>query len=608
VVENVRQWNAENRYPPMTYSSTGAAFAAVEKEPLPSAAGEMPSPWDSVQSQGVECFMLDRRLEGRLLAAEKLAAFCSVIDPAFSYPYAQLDEIWQNRLYVFDHNWGGTHGEESDRIKTEKIQTAARITEEVLGRAFHVLAAALDFKKPAPGTLPLVIFNPLSWDRNDIATCEIPAAPGKGGHLSLVDGQGRAVACQLVRDQSAGRAAKVVFPAEVPALGYATYYASWADAPASASSPFTVDVANHTFENSFYRLRLDPATGTIRSLLDKRRNRELVRQGSAYGCNELVVFEDTDEDIGMRLTGRRWLAREHASSIDVVENGPVRLVIQVGGKLLQASMRQQQIILYAAVPKIDLVTKLDWEGKPNVHLYQEFPLNVEQPTVRYAVPYGWEQYGSEMKYAAPWFSHDIRPVAEHRWRGVRGWVELSKGGSSVVLASQCNYAAFKDLSTAPEPGFLIQPLLLRTVRSCGGNHFFYDQRGRHEFRFALEAQADAARLGEELDSPLMAQAVTSPAATTRTLPDRLSFLTLKGDNVHIAVVKKAEDGRGLIARLVEMKERARATQVEVCFFRRLKSVTRTSIIEENQQPLSLHGNTATLSLPPSGIETLRLSF
>ena len=153
-----------------------------------------------------------------------------------------------------------------------------------------------------------------------------------------------------------------------------------------------------------------------------------------------------------------------------------------------------------------------------------------------------------MLYSAPWFSHDTRPVSEHRWRGVRGWVELSNRGHSVTLASQCNYAAFKDLSEHPEAGFLIQPLLLRTVRTCGGNH------------------------------------------------------------LHVAVVKKAEDGSGLIVRLVEMKERTRPTEAKLLLFRPVQTAGHTSMIEEDQDKIVPSGTTISVQCAPAGIETLRLGF
>ena len=78
----------------------------------------------------------------------------------------------------------------------------------------------------------------------------------------------------------------------------------------------------------------------------------------------------------MHLTGKQWRMREHPSTIRVAENGPVRLVIEVSGRLLEHSARRQEIILYRDLPRIDLVTTVNWEGKRNIQLYQAFPLNV----------------------------------------------------------------------------------------------------------------------------------------------------------------------------------------------------------------------------------------
>ena len=326
-------------------------------------------------------------------------------------------------------------------------------------------------------------------------------------------------------------------------------------------------------------------------------------------------MEDNDIDIGTHLTGRRWLGRAHPSTIHVLENGPVRLVIEVKGKLLDASTRSQQIVLYQDLPRIDLATSLDWEGKRDVLLYQMFPLAMPAPTVRYAVPYGWEEYGKEMKHAAPWFSSAAVPVAKHRSRGVRGWIELAHGRDSIALASQCNYAAFKDLSADPEEGFLIQPLLLRTVRSCGDNgRLYYEQKGRHEFRFALQSQGDPTRLGEEADSPLLARWAKPDAADRPHLPDqpqlsdRLSLLSVEPANLHVTAVKRAEDGRGLVVRLVELRERAHGTTVVLRAFRPIASVTRTNIIEEDEQGLGAENRRSAIRIAPAGIETLRIGF
>ncbi len=86
----------------------------------------MPSYWDILQSLGNECLMADRRLDGRLLAAEKFATFASLVSPDFAYPHEQLEQVWEDRLYVVEHNWGGTNGEISDRVKTEKTRAGLR--------------------------------------------------------------------------------------------------------------------------------------------------------------------------------------------------------------------------------------------------------------------------------------------------------------------------------------------------------------------------------------------------------------------------------------------------------------------------------------------------
>ena len=585
VGKNIAKWNAEKRFPPLTYVSSRELFRAVEKATLPTYAGEMPSYWDILQSLGNECLMADRRLDGRLLAAEKFAAFASLVSRQFTYPREKLEQVWEDRLYVVEHNWGGTNGEISDRVKTEKTRQACAINDAVLDSALRSLAGAVRLGRQ--DATPIVVFNPLSWDRKDIVTCTLPRE--RLGELDvqvhLVDSAGKPVPYQVVPPDPDMKAdhIQIAFCADVPSLGYATYYAVAKAAPAAAS-PFRADVEQNRFENDFYRLTLDPDTGGIKSLFDKRGRKELVRQDSHYACNELVAREDDEVDNKCHFTGKKWQMREQPSTIKVVENGPVRLVVEVMGRVVDDSTRRQEIILYRDLPRVDLVTTLGWQGKKNIQLYQAFPLNVAKPTVRYAVPYGWEELGREMKYAAPW---PFGPVAGYPWRGMRGWAEAADGASSITLASECNMAAFRDLAAEPEAGCLIQPLLLRTVRSSGDDNLYYTQRGEHRFRFALAAGADSARLGEEFNTPLMSCVVSHGATAAGSLPERLSLARVGSDHVQLSVVKAAEDGPGVILRLVETARTAQQAPFEVEFFRPIAKAMKTSIIEEDEGELAV---------------------
>ena len=609
VGEKIARWNAEKRFPPLEYVSSTELFRAVENEPLPTYAGELPSYWDVLQSLGQECLMADRRLDGRLLAAEKFATFASLVSPGFAYPRQQLEQVWEDRLYVVEHNWGGSNGEISDRVKTEKTRAACAINDAVLNSAMGSLAAAIGFRRA--DAVPVVVFNPLLWDREDIVTCTLNIAGNNAPRLRLYDSSGAPVAAQVVRRDAgvpAGQS-QVAFCAKVPSLGYATYYAvleSGEDtARAAEKSPFQVEAEENRFQNDFYRLTLDPRTGGIKSLFDKRGQKELVRQDSKYACNELMAKEDDEVDNKCHFTGKEWMMRQQPSSIKVVEQGPVRLVVEVTGRVVDDSTRRQEIILYRDLPRVDLVTTLDWHGKKNVHVYQTFPLNLANPTVRYAVPYGWEELGKEMKYAAPW---PFGPVAGYPWRGMRGWAEAAQGDCRVTLASECNMAAFRDLGPKPEAGCLIAPLLLRTVRSSGDDNLYYSQRGEHSFRFALQAGADSVRLGEELNTPLMPLLFLGVPVRPGSMPERFSFARVGSDHVQLAVVKAAEDGRGVILRLAETAKSKDQTPVAVEFFRPISKATRTSIIEYDEAALPAPAGKLSLPFGPASIETVRVEF
>ena len=106
VGENIAKWNAEKRFPPLVYASSTELFRAVERLPLPTYEGEMPSYWDMLQAVGHECLMADRRLDGRLLAAEKFSTFAGLLSPGFAYPREQLDKSGN-----IGSSWWNTIGE-----------------------------------------------------------------------------------------------------------------------------------------------------------------------------------------------------------------------------------------------------------------------------------------------------------------------------------------------------------------------------------------------------------------------------------------------------------------------------------------------------------------
>jgi len=78
--------------------------------------------------------------------------------------------------------------------------------------------------------------------------------------------------------------------------------------------------------------------------------------------------------------------------------------------------------------------------------------------------------------------------------------------------------------------------------------------------------------------------------------------------VQLAVAKKAEDGQGLIVRLVETKSGKGKTQAEVELFQPITKAVKTNLLEEHEADVSTQNGKMSVPVDPSGIETFRVVF
>jgi hypothetical protein len=164
--------------------------------------------------------------------------------------------------------------EESWGEKAAYICKAADVTRAATTADLEALARAVRVAGPR-----IVVFNPLPWPRDGVATVQLP--PGASyGLKDLATGQ------TVLSQQEAG--AISFLARDVPAMGYRTYV----PAPSTPLAPREEDTSRRsvttTLENSFFRVRLDPVRGVAASLVDKRSGRELVDAASEYGLGQYV--------------------------------------------------------------------------------------------------------------------------------------------------------------------------------------------------------------------------------------------------------------------------------------------------------------------------------
>src|SRR6185295_14792335 len=119
----------------------------------------------------------------------------------------------------------------------------------VLTSATEGIASALNTQ--TVGT-PIVVYNPLNIEREDVVEVNIPIRPGAPRALQAVGPDGRPVPTQVLEDKDGLR--RILFLAKVPSVGYAVYDVQPVATQATESS---LKVTESSLENARYKISLN---------------------------------------------------------------------------------------------------------------------------------------------------------------------------------------------------------------------------------------------------------------------------------------------------------------------------------------------------------------
>jgi len=639
VGKNAGLWNQLYGYPHLELAHVGRYTEAVEtalqqgRGELQTLQGELPCWWDGTQSVENDAFMLSRKTEHLVLSAEKFSTLLAWLDVNHEYPVRAIDHIWKGRLWVHEHNWGGTNGRISDAVKLARAREGYRLADEGNRDALAALAGAVSVQNRG---VPLVVFNSLAWPRRDIVDPIVSLAEPGQREPRLVDGSGRTVAAQfnVLARHADGSIARIrtIFTADAPALGYATFYLS----QGKESTPNPFKISDHEIENRFYRVRLDPRTGGIASIYDKQNQREWIKS-DVYRAHELVAMENLGVDEAEEFTEKWWRMDEKPVAVTMTERGPVRTTFRIEGTLLN-SRTIQTISLYADLPRIDLETRLNWNGQKAIQVNAAFPFHLPNGRVTYEVPFGDVEYGQENPAAKA-----CHPTV----RAANNWIDLSNEEMGITLATEVTPFDLKDRRderfrdarviqgiAAPDTfhifwggaytpftrvaltdpillqtDFVIQPILLRSVFSCGDANLYFTQPGEHVYRFSITTHPgalvrhEATRQGLEHNAPLQVVCVKAGSGTRA---DSASFISVSQPNVIVSVVKKAEKGKGLVLRCYETD--GQDAQVTMAFAKPVRAAWHTDLIERDGKPAHIVNGRLVVAIGRHAIETYRLVF
>lgn len=475
---------------------------------------------------------MNRKLELLYREAEWLQAAASAFRGDWSgYAKDELHEGWKIILRNQFHDIipGSSIREVYEDSRVEYAE-AERIGRAAAERALRALTGgnAASGGAPADGSRWYGVLNSASWTRAE-PVC-VPAPAGSGEALAAgawLDASGRPLNAQRTADGWF-----VEIPA-VPPLGMtAIRFEPGASAAASAASPFALDADGRGIRTPHYEIRWNESGQLVR-LYDRAAGREVLAEGEAG--NVLQVFEDKPKsrheawDIDIFYM-EKMRTIDRLDSAAVVENGPVRAVVEFRWSYMDSSVRQRMIV-YARSRRIDFATAIDWHEQRQL-LKVAFPVAVRATEATYDIQFG--NVKRPTHWNTSWDYAKFETVGHQ-------WADLSERGYGVSLLNDCKYGY--DIKDHTLRLTLIKAALVPDDTADQGEHLFTYALLPHEGDWFA---GGTVREAWSLNAPLAASALAaeSPAWS-------LFELTEAADHVMIDAVKKAEDSDCLVLRLHE---------------------------------------------------------
>jgi alpha-mannosidase len=641
----VREWNSKWAYPKLIVSTSGMFFEKLEKQckDLRTFTGDMPDTDYPVGALSMAKETTTNRVtHDRISSAEKLATISHMLLNS-KYPSDDIREVYNNIILYDEHCWGmnrrlavGEIGDWACDEKSDFAYRAAGLTELISsGDASRYdqssyasnarnIATSISFNNEGKH---IVVFNTLSFSRNDLVN--IPIGFSLQDFLlkepfDIIDNEtGLKVAHQVIELDSphspvpyaAGRYARGQFnPPEafnlafvadsVPAMGYKTYRIVSAENSSSPKSSFVL--TGSSIENRFFKVTINPVTGTVAGIYDKELGIELIDKNAPHQVNQLIT---------------RWVktGKEESPTIAIIrkgQNGPVYASIVVSSSGAGCPELTQEIILYDKIKRIDFNNRILKDMTPTQEVYFAFPFKMDNPDFRFEGP---------LSVIKP--LRDQFPGSNSNYYSVQHWADVSDGKTGITLspldAHLIMFGGLNSVETSQahhgvDPVNYGSPFITELKKghmySFVMNSNFRTnmppvQLGDLLFRYSVNShkgnwiEGHPRDLGWSAGNPLIS--VPIDGKSQGNLPESMSFCQVDKSNVILLALKKAEDGEGIIIRLNETE--GRDTEVNVTLPRiTIGKVYETNVVEENSKLLEVQGQTIKINIKAFGVKSIRI--
>lgn len=613
------KWNEWFAYPQVRLSTDGEYFEYIQStfpEYLKTIKGDFGSYWEEDVGMTLREAAEARAAKRLATDAEKLVSMAIPFYTALRYPIEEFQKVWDNITLFTEHTWGS---HESNRtplaadarseleVKRAFAHNAFLGADALMETGFKHLEGIID-----PPANSVLVYNAFNWERSDWVEIELSK------DMWIFDDSHDPVSGEIIysgNDKTPARDYNRIrfFAKNVPPLGVKVYRTERFSTQDFAKSRMQDTTA---IETPFYRVSLDSNREFIHSIIDKETGSELIDRQNPYHLNQYLYVSGGEnspiyEGDVLASTSDFEISGSHATQPASVEKTPAGWLITFHYRAPYTPSITTQVRLYEERKRIDISNNIQKEAVETLEgVYFAFPFAFCCPEVRYDIQTGWIDP-----------RRDLLEGACTEWFCIQNAILLSDNTKEILWASPD--AALVSL------GDIVRGKWGSPFTMDNGTIYSYIMQNYRNFALQIYHEGEyclnysmlsgkrlptGIRLKQafELTSPL--KCYKAKGSVYRIPPDKqtefkigneFSFLTIRPEQVYCVTIKGAEDGKGLICRLLNLGDQAERVSISSDIFS-ITAAFECKGDETATKPLEINRGSVEYMLGPHRIATVRL--
>jgi hypothetical protein len=581
----IKEWNERFEWPKLRSATAREFFEYLENshsESLEKYRVAWPDWWSDGFGSAARETAAARKTQAELLANQGLLSMARLLGGQIqTSTQKRLQKIYDALLFWDEHTLGAAESVSDPLVENTMVQwseKAAYVWEAV--KDSNLLQEAgmglIQSSVPRSDVPTICVFNTLNWLRTGLVEVYIDheiIPPGSA--FRFVDDDGRRIAAQKSLSRADGTYWNL-WCKDIPPMGYKVFRIELMEG--TFEKPILTKLRSGIFENEFYRIKIDRATGAISSLVDKKLHLEMVDSRSSWLLGQFI-HERISNRSQLEMFRLHTYDRLPLADVKVESgaDGPIWSSVFVFGESATAEEGTQvicEIRLFHTEKRLELHYGITKRGITDPEaIYIAFPFRMLDGKTCYEIQGGLVYPGKNQLEGTSADWHAVQNFVSVR--GPDGQYIIGSDEIPLVHCGDINLGKFQYIAQVSSPH-----VFSWVMNNYWVTNFRASQEGEFRWKYFLTSSRDksnsyATRFSWNSRVPLLSRVF--PPGTSTSAPLKQSLLKINAENTLLVSAKPSQDGEGVILHLREIDGKSTELSVVLPF----RNSRRRTLIEVN---------------------------